>query len=236
MKHIGLPVLAAAAMMLFAGCNTLSGQPEIIKAGIYPNQLRPGDEALITVELKDKHNVVRAIEGVVQEDQRITFDLNDLGEQADEKAGDGLWTFGVKVPFQAPDGKFLLDLTAYRSDGNPVSVRDKDGNVIALQRTVPLVISVDAPAAESLTPEAEEATGEEAPKRNPAKSIMGPKQKDSEGEAVEDAPAEETAADAPETIDEAPETQEGASAEPVVEEAAPVGEAAPVVEDATPAE
>jgi len=33
MKHIGLPVLAAAAMMLFAGCNTMSGVGKDIERG-----------------------------------------------------------------------------------------------------------------------------------------------------------------------------------------------------------
>lgn len=152
-----LPVFALAMPALLQGCATSGGQPEMVEARISPDSLRPGDEALITVNLKDKHQVVSGIEGVVQEDQRITFDLNDKGEQSDQKAGDGIWSFGVKVPFQAPEGQFLLELTAYREDGNPVSIKEKGGGVAALQKTVPLVIAADgattpAPAAIEAAP------------------------------------------------------------------------------------
>jgi hypothetical protein len=161
-----LPALTLGALALLQGCNTMGGQPEMVDARITPDALKPGDEALITVQLKDKNNVVSGIEGVVQEDQRITFDLNDRGEQSDQKPGDGVWSFGVKVPFQAPEGQFLLELTAYREDGNPVSIRQKEGGVTALQRTVPLVISAGGattPAPESI----------EAPSANAVEAAPG---------------------------------------------------------------
>ncbi len=234
MNRMGLLGLTVGVALATAGCNTMAGQPEMVRAGITPNELRPGDEALIQVELKDKHQVVQAIEGVVQEDQRITFDLNDKGEQADAAAGDGVWTFGVKVPFQAPDGEFLLDLTAYRSDGNPVSIRDKDGNVVALQETVPLVIRVNAPASESVIPEegadvdmVEDQEEESETGRSP-KSIMGGKKQaeEEEAEVMVDAPVEEVAPEESDPVEEAP-----VEAEPV-----PGDEAVVEVEEAAPAE
>lgn len=230
MNRMGLLGLTVGVALATAGCNTMAGQPEMVRAGITPNELRPGDEALIQVELKDKHQVVQAIEGVVQEDQRITFDLNDKGEQADAAAGDGVWTFGVKVPFQAPDGEFLLDLTAYRSDGNPVSIRDKDGNVVALQETVPLVIRLDAAPSEVVIPDAEagpeevEVEQEDETGRSP-KSIMGGK-KQPEEEVTVDAPVEEAAPEESIPVEEAP-----VEAEPV-----PGEEAVVEVEEAAPAE
>ena len=122
------------------GCNSMGKQPEFSHAGITPDMLHPGDLALIAVKVSDKHQIISRIEGVVQEDPRITFTLNDKGEQSDEAAGDGVWSFGVKVPFQAPEGTFQLDLTAYRGDGEPVSVKDESGNVVPLKRTIPLAI------------------------------------------------------------------------------------------------
>ncbi len=226
MKRIVMPALACAALLI-QGCNSLGGQPQFVETGINPNQLKPGDEALITVKLKDKHQVVQGIEGVVQEDQRITFDLNDRGEQADAAAGDGVWTFGVKVPFQAPEGQFLLDLTAYRSDGNPVPVRDKDGNVTALQSTVPLVISVNAAAApvEQQAAPTEESTPEPEKKSKKKKKSEGP-------DEIDNAPAQEPSAEAA-PVTEAPAEEAPAEEAPVVEEsAAPAPAEEPVAEEA----
>lgn len=220
MKRIVMPALACAALLI-QGCNSLGGQPQFVETGINPNQLKPGDEALITVKLKDKHQVVQGIEGVVQEDQRITFDLNDRGEQADAAAGDGVWTFGVKVPFQAPEGQFMLDLTAYRSDGNPVPVRDKEGNVTALQSTVPLVISVNAAAAPVV-----EDTAETAPEPEPEKKAKKKKRSEAPDE-IDNAPAQEPVAE------EAPVTEAPAEEAPVEE--APMEEAPVVEESAAPA-
>ena len=72
------------------------------------------------MEVKDKNAVIDRIEGVVIEDPRITFRLRDDGEEPDAKAGDGVWSMKVDVPFTAPDGEFNLEFTAYRSDGQPV--------------------------------------------------------------------------------------------------------------------
>jgi hypothetical protein len=130
----------AACLAVMAGCNTLSGQPEISKAEITPPELKPGDSAVITVNLKDRNNVVRRVEGVVVEDPRITFKLNDAGAEPDAKAGDGVWSMAVDVPFQAPPGQYLLEVTALDADGRPVSVRDTNGIVNPLQAAVPIRI------------------------------------------------------------------------------------------------
>ena len=129
-----------AATLLLSGCNTLSGQPQITRAGIDPEVLEPGATAVITLALKDKQNIVERIEGIVLEDPRITFALRDDGQPPDAKAGDNVWSMQVDVPFQAPPGKFSLEFTAYGPDGMPVSIRDEDGQVIVLKETVPINI------------------------------------------------------------------------------------------------
>jgi len=126
--------------LLLSGCNTLSGQPQIARAGIDPEVLEPGSTAVITLVLKDKQGVVKRIEGIVLEDPRIAFPLRDDGQPPDEKAGDNVWSMQVDVPFQAPPGKFSLEFTAYGPDGMPVSIRDDDGEVTVLKETVPINI------------------------------------------------------------------------------------------------
>jgi len=137
MKHF-FGIVALAALLL--GCNTLSGVPAMSNLMIQPAELNPGDTAIITVQVSDRHALIDRIEGIVKGHPEITFKLRDDGEAPDEKAQDGTWTLQVDVPFQAPPGEFVLELTAYRSDGQPVPVRDGAGNVVPLQQTLPVVI------------------------------------------------------------------------------------------------
>ncbi len=125
---------------VLTGCNTLSGQPKITRAMMEPDTLQLGDSAVITVKVSDRHGVVDRVEGYVVEDPRLKFNFKDDGVAPDEKAGDGVWTFQVDVPFQAPSGAFSLEVIAYRADGLPVQVRDKQRNVLVLKETIPLMI------------------------------------------------------------------------------------------------
>ena len=133
-------LLLAVALVAVSGCNTLSKQPQITKAAIEPQSLKPGDSAVITLAVKDKNQIVDRIEGVVLEDPRLTFKLRDDGEAPDEKAGDGVWSMRVDVPFQAPPGEFRLEFTAFDRTGTPISVRDKSKRVMPLQQVLPLQI------------------------------------------------------------------------------------------------
>ena len=145
MKRHAYLVLALAAVAAVSGCHTFSGAPRIVQAAITPPELKPGDSALISVEVKDRHRLVDAVQGVVKEEPRITFKLRDDGEQKDAKANDGVWSLWVDVPLTAPPGDFMLEFTAYRKDGTPVPIRDKQGHVIPLTATLPLVIRYAAP-------------------------------------------------------------------------------------------
>ncbi len=137
---IGGFVFLMMPLILMAGCNTMGRQPQFRAAAIAPAVLKPGESAVITVQVKDRHNIVRKVEGVVQEDPNIKLKLHDDGQPPDAKAGDGVWSLKVDVPFQAPSGKFLLELTAYRADGTPVPVHTKEGKTAPLSTAVPVVI------------------------------------------------------------------------------------------------
>lgn len=133
-------LLAVMALILAQGCNTLSGQPEIRSAEINPQRLQPGDTAIITVDVVDKSEIISRIEGIVLGNAQHTFKLQDDGQGPDKKAGDNIWSMQVDVPAMAPPGEFVLEFTAYRSDGMPISVRDKSGNVQDLKESLPVVI------------------------------------------------------------------------------------------------
>ena len=135
-----IALILAPLAIAAAGCNTMAGTPEFQQAAIAPPQLTPGDTAVITLEVKDRHRVIERIEGVVKEDPRITFRMRDDGVAPDEKAGDNIWSLQVDVPFQAPPGEFVLEFTAYTADGVPVPVRDTQGEVVPLTQELPVVI------------------------------------------------------------------------------------------------
>jgi hypothetical protein len=156
MKRFGVLCTAALMVAILAGCNTYGRQPRVRQALIEPAELHPGDTALISVQIEDRFGIVKRVEGVVREDPRITFQLRDDGVEPDLKAGDGIWILPVDVPFQAPPGKFTLDVTAYRSDGEAIVVRDEKENAVVLGSSFEMLILFPAPpeaAAQDTEPE-----------------------------------------------------------------------------------
>ncbi len=140
MKRLRIPLIIALAAVAAAGCNTLSKQPELRAANIDQPVLHPGDTAVITVQAADKNNIIDRVEGVVTEEPTIKFKMRDDGVPPDEKADDDVWTLQVDVPIHAPPGDFTLEFTALRDDGIPVPVRNEAGEVVALKRSLPIVI------------------------------------------------------------------------------------------------
>ncbi len=134
-----LTVLGAVALM--SGCNSLGGVPEFKASAIAPATLHPGDTALITIDVKDKNEIIDSIVGVVKEEPSIKLTLQDNGEEGDVKAGDGTWSLAVIVPMEGQPGAYHLTFTAYRSDGVAVPIRDGAGEITALTVDMPLVIS-----------------------------------------------------------------------------------------------
>lgn len=119
----------------------MGGQPDFERAAISPSDLMPGDMALITIEPNDKDGIIHRIEGVIQEDPRFPLELNDEGRDGDEVAGDGIWSLQVDVPALALGGTYTVEFTAYRRDGTPVPIRDKEGNVAPLSTVIPIEIN-----------------------------------------------------------------------------------------------
>ncbi|NLV46073.1 MAG: hypothetical protein GXY07_16415 [Candidatus Hydrogenedentes bacterium] len=142
-NRLSLLILLSVVLIAVSGCNTFSKQPQITRAAIDPPVLKPGDSAVITLAVKDRHKIVERIEGVVLEDPRLTFKLRDDGQDPDEKADDKVWSMRVDVPFQAPPGEFRLEFTAFDEVGTPISVRDEHKRVVPLQQV--LLIKIEYP-------------------------------------------------------------------------------------------
>ena len=138
--RLSVVVLIAATLVAASGCNTLGRQPKFKNAEIEPSVLKPGDSAIITVRLVDKIRTVDKVVGVLPDYPGMKLALRDDGNPPDEKAGDGVWTLQVDVPFMAPPGQFVLDITAFDSDGDVVIVKHSDQSKGPLSTTCTLEI------------------------------------------------------------------------------------------------
>jgi len=158
MKRFTGVFAAVLIALVCAGCNTMGRQPKLQDAVINPATLKPGDSAMITVNVVDKYKIVQRVVATVVEDQRMKFKLRDDGATPDVKAGDGVWSYAVKVPFMAPPGNFTLEITAYNSKGEAITVRKSGKETGPLTATCTWVIeyppegAVPAPADAAATP------------------------------------------------------------------------------------
>lgn len=148
MKRIAKVFLCAVLLMGVGGCVTSSRQPSMEKAKISPERLEPGDTAIITVQVKDRFEIVNRIEGVVREDRTLTFKLRDDGVSPDEKAGDGIWTIQVDVPFNAPPGDFEFEVIGYDDEGKVIVISDENDEAAPLSTSFALIIQYPREPAE----------------------------------------------------------------------------------------
>lgn len=136
------------AVLVCAGCTTHLDQPRLSGAVMTPNELKPGDAALITVQVHDPYGIVHEVEGRVLEDTTVEFKFNDGGLDADEIAGDGIWTMKVEAPFNAPPGIFTFEISAYDKDGNLMVVLDENKEAEPMSTEVELNITFPEAAPE----------------------------------------------------------------------------------------
>jgi hypothetical protein len=165
--------VSAAILLALAltGCNTMGRQPKLQDATINPAALKPGDSATITVKVADKHKIVQRLVATVSEDQRMKFKLHDDGVAPDEKAGDGIWSYSVRVPFMAPPGSFTIEITAYNAKGEAINVRKGQKDVGPLTATCTWNIAYPPDAAPAAAPATEQpaAPAPAAPAQEPPK-------------------------------------------------------------------
>jgi hypothetical protein len=131
----------AVVITVCAGCVTHLEQPSLSQATMMPNDLKPGDDALITVVVEDSFKIVDRIEGRVLEDTTIRFKFRDDGKNADAVADDGVWSMKVQVPFNAPPGGFTFEIQAFDSNDNLIVVTDVNKEAVPLVTTVKLNIT-----------------------------------------------------------------------------------------------
>lgn len=147
MRYHAMLCLFLVAAVAVAGCNHLAGQPRFRSAEVAPPVLAPDSSGIITVKVDDPHGIVARVEGAVRENEDIRLPFRDDGLEEDATAGDGVWSIRVDVPFETPPGEFVLVVTAYRDDGQPILVREKGEGAVPMTATLPVVIRYPEEAA-----------------------------------------------------------------------------------------
>lgn len=133
-------------------CQSTNKAPAMRDAVITPSALRPGESAVISVKINDRHNIVDSVMAVVKEDPRVKLKLRDDGIEPDVEAEDDVWTLKVDVPFKAPPGNFTLIIGAYRADGQPIVVHEREAGDVPLAATATVAIRYDDTPAEAEAP------------------------------------------------------------------------------------
>lgn len=129
LKRLFLVTLCAGVL---TACQFGPKQPKMSNAGVAPSVLKPGDTAVMSVHVTDRYGIVDRVEATVVGEPDIVFKLEDNGVAPDAKAGDGIWSIDVTVPFTAPPGPFELEVRGYDSSGELILVRSKGGNAVPL--------------------------------------------------------------------------------------------------------
>ena len=122
MKKTGLILIV---LVVITGC---AGQRlAMMDARSDPAKLSPGDDSLISVRVIDPQGVVAEVTATVREYSAISLPLNDSGEEGDEVAGDGVWSFAFRIPGEAGAGEYNWDFEAFDANGDPVKVTTEEG-------------------------------------------------------------------------------------------------------------
>jgi hypothetical protein len=95
------------------------------KAAAAPAKVRPGDVALISVQVSDPDRQVDTLGATAPRIEGVDFDLYDNGRYGDKKAKDGTWSYVLTIPANVPPGNYALTLLAYDANGDPLQTADK---------------------------------------------------------------------------------------------------------------
>ncbi|UCH33751.1 MAG: metallophosphoesterase [Armatimonadota bacterium] len=130
-----------------------AGVPKLSDAKIAPAAAKPGDHVVLTVAVADPGKAVAKVEATVTEYPVMVVQMNDAGEGDDQKAADGVWTYGFDIP-EAPAGTYHFEIWPRDAESKPF---EADGAPV--KATVPLELKAqelpDVKSAEELLKAAE---------------------------------------------------------------------------------
>lgn len=107
-----------------------------------PEEVRPGSEVLVTLEVSDPDNVVDTVVATRSGAEDTEYDLFDNGKRGDAVAYDGIWSLALPVPPDAGAGTYILSFKAYDEKGDPVYIGEEgtdDHRPLTLRATFEVV-------------------------------------------------------------------------------------------------
>jgi hypothetical protein len=107
-----------------------------------PEEVRPGNEVLITLEVSDPDRAVDTVVATRSGADDTEYDLFDNGKRGDAVAYDGIWSLALPVPPDAGAGTYILSFMAYDEMGEPVYVGEEgseDRRPLTLRATFEVV-------------------------------------------------------------------------------------------------
>jgi hypothetical protein len=105
-----------------------------------PAKAAPGQLVLVTATVSDPGKVVDTVALSLGDSQE--FDLFDNGQGGDETALDGVWSRKMEVPYNKAAGDFIVTVTAYDVNGDPISAPGATETDSALPMKVDTVLSI----------------------------------------------------------------------------------------------
>ncbi len=118
-----LAVAGILAGFLLLRC--ASAPPKLVLEKIDPQTVKAGGKELVEVKVLDPHHQVYRLVLHVLDYSGYDFPLNDSGAYGDRKAGDGIWTVLVPVPWNAPAQDYSVAIVAYDKHGREIFVKKK---------------------------------------------------------------------------------------------------------------
>ncbi len=112
-----------ALSFLFVQC--AGSRPQLTLLKIDPPVVKAGEKERVEVKVVDPHHKVHRLVLHVLDYPGYDFPLNDSGRYGDKKAGDGVWTVLVPVPWDAPAQDYSVAIVAYDKNGRKIPVKNE---------------------------------------------------------------------------------------------------------------
>ena len=85
-----------------------------------PPEVERGESSILTVVFEGSVDNVMSVKAIVREAPWVNYVFSDNGKNADDKAGDNVWSSTLEVVSDAVPGEYHLDIEALDTDWNPI--------------------------------------------------------------------------------------------------------------------
>ena len=117
MRNIVLLMMMVLVILVLFSC---AAKLKIAETKALPQLASAGEDVTFMVKVSGPMQNIKDISVTVREYPEMVVELNDIGEEGDEKAGDGMWSRKITIPWNADSGTYHLEVTAIDLNGNEI--------------------------------------------------------------------------------------------------------------------